>query len=84
MIISASRRTDIPAYYSEWFLNRIRDGFAYVRNPMNFHQISKISLSHEVVDAIVFWTKNPVPVMDKLDTFRDYPFYPGLGEYPRL
>lgn len=75
MIISASRRTDIPAYYSEWFLNRIRDGFAYVRNPMNFHQISKISLSHEVVDAIVFWTKNPVPMMDKIDAFRDYPFY---------
>ncbi len=57
MIISASRRTDIPAYYSEWFFNRIKEGFVLVRNPMNFRQISKINLSSEVVDAIVFWTK---------------------------
>ena len=69
MIISASRRTDIPAYYSEWFVNRIHDGFVYVRNPMNIHQISKISLSRDVVDAIVFWTKNPVPMMDKIDEY---------------
>ena len=75
MIISASRRTDIPAYYSEWFVNRIHEGFVYVRNPMNIHQISKVSLSREVVDGIVFWTKNPVPMMDKLDEFKDYPFY---------
>ena len=75
MIISASRRTDIPAYYSEWFVNRIHDGFVYVRNPMNIHQISKISLSRDVVDAIVFWTKNPVPMMDKIDEFKEYPYY---------
>ena len=64
MIISASRRTDIPSYYSEWFINRIKEGFLYVRNPMNIHQISKISLSTEVIDGIVFWTKNPLPMMD--------------------
>lgn len=75
MIISASRRTDIPAYYSEWFVNRIQEGFVYVRNPMNIHQISNISLSRDVVDAIVFWTKNPVPMMDKIDKFSNYPFY---------
>ena len=67
MIISASRRTDIPSYYSEWFFNRIKEGFVYVRNPMNYHQISKISLSTEVVDGIVFWTKNAVPFMDYLE-----------------
>ena len=44
MIISASRRTDIPSYYSEWFINRIKEEFVYVRNPMNIHQISKISV----------------------------------------
>jgi hypothetical protein len=44
MIISASRRTDIPTYYSEWFLNRIKEGYAYVRNPMNVHQVGKVSL----------------------------------------
>ena len=41
MIISASRRTDIPTYYSDWFLNRIKEQYVLVRNPMNIHQISK-------------------------------------------
>ena len=45
MIISASRRTDIPAYYADWFFSRIREKFVYVRNPMNPHQISEVSLS---------------------------------------
>lgn len=75
MIISASRRTDIPTYYSTWFLNRIKAGYVYVRNPMNAHQISKISLSPEVVDGIVFWTKNPIPMLSKLDALRDYVYY---------
>lgn len=72
MIISASRRTDIPTYYGEWLFNRLEEGFVYVRNPMNVHQISKISLSPEVVDGIVFWTKNPIPMLDKLDKLQDY------------
>lgn len=75
MIISASRRTDIPTYYSDWFYNRIKDGFVYVRNPMNIHQISKVSLSPDVVDGIVFWTKNPRPMMDRLDLLKDYMYY---------
>lgn len=75
MIISASRRTDIPTYYSDWFFNRVRAGYVYVRNPMNAHQISKISLSPEVVDGIVFWTKNPIPMLDKLDALKDYMYY---------
>lgn len=49
MILSASRRTDIPNYYSELVLNRIREGFLYVRNPMNAHQVSKINLSPDVI-----------------------------------
>ena len=44
MILSVSRRTDIPNYYSEWFYNRIKEGFLYVRNPMNAHQISEIKI----------------------------------------
>ncbi|MBY0757512.1 DUF1848 domain-containing protein [Sellimonas caecigallum] len=75
MILSASRRTDIPNYYSEWFLNRIQEGFLYVRNPVNMHQISKIDLSPEVVDCIVFWTKNPEPMMDRLDELSAYQYY---------
>lgn len=75
MILSVSRRTDVPNYYSEWFINRIREGFLYVRNPINLHQISKISLSPEVVDCIVFWTKNPLNMLDKLDLLKEYQYY---------
>jgi len=75
MILSVSRRTDIPNYYSEWFCNRIKEGFLYVRNPMNAHQISKIDLSPEIVDGIVFWTKNPTNMLERLDELRDYKYY---------
>lgn len=75
MIISASRRTDIPAYYAQWFLRRLEAGFVCVRNPVNFHQVSRIPLSPEVVDGIVFWTKNPTPLLDRLPLLKDYPFY---------
>ncbi|MCM1541764.1 MAG: DUF1848 domain-containing protein [Blautia sp.] len=75
MILSVSRRTDIPAYYSEWFFNRIREGFLYVRNPMNSRQVSRIDLSPELVDCIVFWTKNPKPMLDRLGELRDYACY---------
>ena len=75
MIISASRRTDIPTYYSEWFINRIREGFVCVRNPMNIHQISQIALTPDVVDGIVFWTKNPIPMLSKLDELKEYMYY---------
>ena len=63
MILSVSRRTDIPNYYSEWFYNRIKEGFAYARNPMNPRQVSKIAISRDVVDCIVFWTKNLLLVL---------------------
>lgn len=75
MILSVSRRTDIPNYYSEWFLNRIREGFLYVRNPMNPRQISRIDLSPETTDCIVFWTKNPAPMLDRLEELKDYAYY---------
>lgn len=75
MILSVSRRTDIPSYYSEWFLNRIKEGYLYVRNPMNPHQVSKIIISPEVVDCIVFWTKNPEPMLGRLEELKDYNYY---------
>ena len=75
MVLSASRRTDIPAFYSEWFLNRIKEGFVCVQNPMNPKQISKISLSPDVIDCIVFWTKNPKPLFEKIDNLSDYKYY---------
>ncbi|MDR1325164.1 MAG: DUF1848 domain-containing protein [Treponema sp.] len=75
MIISVSRRTDIPAYYSDWLLNRIKERYVYVRNPMNIHQISKISLEPDIVDCIVFWSKNPTPMLTKLQFLNEYTYY---------
>ena len=77
MIISASRRTDIPAFYAEWFVKRLQAGSVCVRNPMNYNQISRVPLNREVVDCIVFWTKNPIPMLSMLDTIDEmgYPYY---------
>ncbi|PLX89593.1 MAG: hypothetical protein C0618_00835 [Desulfuromonas sp.] len=75
MILSVSRRTDIPAFYSEWFFKRLEKGFLYVKNPMNRKQISEISLDQEVIDCIVFWTKNPGPMISQLHKIKDYNFY---------
>ncbi len=75
MILSVSRRTDIPNYYFDWFCNRIREGYLYVRNPMNDRQVSCIDLSPEVVDCIVFWTKNPAAMMEMLAEIEKYPYY---------
>jgi DNA repair photolyase len=77
LIISASRRTDLPAFYGEWFMNRVREGFLYVRNPFNAGQFTRVDLSPRNVDVIVFWTKNPAPMMKYLDELdeRGYPYY---------
>ncbi|MCG6881089.1 MAG: DUF1848 domain-containing protein [Deltaproteobacteria bacterium] len=77
MIISASRRTDIPAFYAKWFVNRLREGYCTVPNPFNPKQISRISLRPEDVDVIVFWTRYPdplVPFLNELDD-RGYRYY---------
>lgn len=66
MIISASRRTDIPAFYSEWFMNRLRAGFVYVRHPWNPRRLTRVDLQPDQVDCIVFWTKNARPMLDCL------------------
>ena len=75
VILSVSRRTDIPNYYSEWLARRFREGFLCVRNPMDHYQVSRINLSPEVIDCIVFWTKNPVPMFPYLDEFSRYMYY---------
>lgn len=66
MIISASRRTDIPAFYAEWFINRLKARYALVRNPFNANQISKVFLHPDQIECIVFWTKNPAPLIKKI------------------
>lgn len=75
MIISASRRTDIPAFYNEWFFQRVKEGLVYVRNPFNTKQISEISLLPEDVDCFVFWTKDPANMISKLDLLSDFNYY---------
>lgn len=75
MIISASRRTDIPSHYSDWFFRRLEAGFVCTRNPMNPHQVSRISLSPDMVDGFVFWTKNPTPMLDNLVRLEGFPYY---------
>ncbi len=66
MILSASRRTDIPCFYSEWFINRLRSGYVITKNPMNPSQIKRISLSPDELACIVLWTKDPLNMLDKL------------------
>lgn len=67
MIISASRRTDIPAFYAKWFVNRLCAGYCNVPNPFNTKQITRVSLCVEDVDAIVFWSRNPRPLFPYLE-----------------
>ncbi len=87
MIISASRRTDLPALYANWLARRFREEYCTVPNPRNRKQIGRVSLKRQDVDAVVFWTRNPRPLMAYLDEFdargyRYYFQYTVLG-YPR-
>lgn len=75
MIISVSRRTDIPALYSDWFFNRLKEGYLLVQNPRNTKRFSKIVLNPQVVDCFVFWSKNPYPMISKLDMLKEYKYY---------
>jgi hypothetical protein len=85
MIISASRRTDIPAFFGEWFMDRLREKRVAVKNPRNPKIISEVSLDPEDVDCIVFWTKNAKNFMRYLDeierTGHRYYFQYTLNSY---
>lgn len=69
VVISASRATDIPAFHAEWFMQRLRAGFAMRRNPFNR---KPGWISFENLGALVFWTKNPAPIMKHLDEIKDH------------
>ena len=75
MIINTGQRTDIPAFYSEWFANRLKEGFVCVRNPYDPQQVSRYRLDPSVVDAIGFCTKNPAPMFPYMDLLKDYGQY---------
>jgi hypothetical protein len=77
MIISASRRTDIPAFYGPWFLRRLQEGYALVRNPVNSRLVYHVPISAGNTRCIVFWTKNPSALVERLGELDDFgiPFY---------
>lgn len=75
MIIQTGMRTDIPAFYSKWLLNRIEEGFVLVRNPYNPIQVTKYRLTPDVVDLIAFCTKNPAPMLPHMDALKAYGQY---------
>lgn len=87
MIISASRRCDIPAYFSEWMQNRLTEGHVKVKNPFNSKQIRNVSLKAADVDAFVFWTRNPSHFDACMDFLDDngfsYGFQYSLTGYDR-
>ena len=72
MIINTGQRTDIPAFYAEWFANRLREGFVCVRNPYDPNRVSRYRLDPAVVDAICFCTKNPVPMFPYMEMLRGF------------
>ncbi|MEC0139133.1 DUF1848 domain-containing protein [Paenibacillus macerans] len=88
MIISASRRTDIPAFFGDWFMRRIAEGYFHRVNPFNYKQVTAFSLLPEDVDGMVFWTKNPKPFMRHLSQLDDkgymYYFQYTLNDYPEI
>ena len=75
MIINTGMRTDIPAFYSEWFMNRIREGFVLVRNPYCPERITRYELNTDVVDCLAFCTKDPAPMLKYLDELKAYHQY---------
>ncbi|HIJ96789.1 MAG TPA: DUF1848 family protein [Desulfuromonadales bacterium] len=76
-IISASRRTDIPAFYATWLMNRIRAGYCYYPNPIFPAKLHRVSLLKEDVSGFVFWTRHPAPLMPYLPELdkAGFPYY---------
>lgn len=75
MILQTGMRTDIPAFYSDWFINRIREGYVLVRNPYNQSAVTKYQINPDVVDLIAFCTKNPAPMLEHMDILKPYGQY---------
>ena len=76
MIISASRRTDIPSTHCKWFLEKLKDKYVLVRNPFNKNKFYKVDLSKENVDIIVFWSKKLLKILRILNGSSGYMFIP--------
>lgn len=74
-IISASRKTDIPCRHSDWFFERLNEGYIVIQNPDRNDEFYHVSLTPDLVDGIVFWTKNPIPMLDRLNELNDFAYY---------
>lgn len=72
MILHTGLRTDIPAFFSEWFLGRLREGSVLVRSPYDQHALTRYRIAPDVVDLISFCTKNPRPLLSHMDELRAY------------
>ena len=79
MILNTGGRTDTVQYYSEWLLNRFKEGFVYSRNPFYPSKVSRYDLSPDKIDAVIFCSKNYEPILNRLheitDKFNTYFFY---------
>jgi hypothetical protein len=86
MIISASYKTDIPAFYGQWFINRLNAGYCSMVNPYN-RKVIRVSLTRQDADGFVFWTKNISPFLKHLPQVKNlgYPFVVQhtINGYPR-
>ena len=82
MILNISGRTDIVAFYSEWLMNRLNEGFVDVRNPFNPKMVSRINFDD--IDLLFFCTKNPIPILDKIkDIKQNVYFHVTLTPYKK-
>ncbi|MCI9146400.1 MAG: DUF1848 domain-containing protein [Eubacterium sp.] len=75
MILQTGMRTDIPAFYSQWFINRIKAGYVLVRNPYNPSSVTRYEINPDVVDLIAFCTKKPAPMLKYMDVLKPYGQY---------
>jgi hypothetical protein len=75
MILSASRRTDIPAFHGDWFMEKLREKAVSVKNPMNPQQVAKLDLDPARIECIVFWTKNPKKFIKRLKEIDDLGYH---------
>lgn len=72
MIINTGQRTDIPAFFSEWFSNRLKEGYVMARNPFCNRLVTKFVLNPSIVDVIGFCSKNPKPMFKYMDLLKEY------------
>lgn len=75
MILQTGMRTDIPAFYAEWFIYRIKEGYVMVRNPYKPSLVTKYIINPDVVDLIAFCTKNPAPMLEHMDVLKPFGQY---------